>query len=501
MFYEFDPEVVPVALAVGHQRVVYVITNTTTVYALKDTNGDRVANVVQSFQVPSVPIDAVLADSDSLESVVTLHDYYTYEQLVVSNDFNSDGFADAGGQVTVSDYVVTSPRALAVDSRTARIFVAGTDWYTLEDAVYFYQDTSGNKVVDAAFWDIPAPFVAEDSPAESFVSLAFLPQTRDLFILTHLDDGSGARILAARDNLRIPSYFSPSSLTVFSSSVPADAEDIDAIQLDDGTIEVQVVHEGDWNTCEVDDTNADGIADISECFALPDSGLKEAENSDGGAGPGNPQRIFCRVRITQVDYGQQVCDNWTCDSDHSDTWQYFLNAIRQQPVCGGWPSMSRSEYGPDHPGQMNAMADWIPVAPTPPQDVYIWPGATSVWRASVQTYYCHSGFCVTFSFKSNLRFMGEVFEMFDLPNHKKTVAHCGASIWDDQGVDSRDWACAALGPVSLPQNLSFVVANQVDADRECPTCAGEEYPRKETGLLKTRVRPHCWVNDPCPGSP
>ena len=125
---------------------------------------------------------------------------------------------------------------------------------------------------------------------------------------------------------------------------------------------------------------------------------------------------------------------------------------------------------------------------------------TPAWRALAKANYCYPGFCTTFTFKASVRFMGNLFEMFDQPNHEKQAMQCGVGIWHDQGVDSRDWACAALGPVSLPQNLSFMVSNEVNAGRTCPPCE-EDYLREETGLLKTRVRPHCWVNDPCPGSP
>ncbi|MBI4606033.1 MAG: hypothetical protein HY721_29050 [Planctomycetes bacterium] len=323
VFYVFPSGTTPRQLAVAGNRVVYVLVSGTsplnrTIYALKDNNGNGSArdpgDTVQTFLTPSTPIDAVLADaktdeSDAAGQVITLHTGGSpvRERLVLSTDSSVplDGVVDAGAQITVTSSMLQSPKGLAVDSGSARVFVSGTPVAdTTLTAVIFYEDTTGDKLVDGAY---SQRFLDDLKTSENYDSLAFIPQNensvtepQDLLVMSHRPSGAGggARIICARDSGQF--YYAPTSETVFKDLLSPAVKIVDGFKKADGTVRAQVTYDDNWTVSEYDDTSQDCVSDVDlGDFASPDSALAEAQAADEKLpDPPDPPRTMCRVRFS-----------------------------------------------------------------------------------------------------------------------------------------------------------------------------------------------------------
>jgi len=518
VFHTFPAGVTANQLAVGEGRVVYVQANERKIYPLKDTDGNGLADVISPFALPQTldpPLDAVLADSDSGQSVVTLHASNSRETLVISNDAIPDphGMADAGNQRIISSQVLESPRGLAVVAGTGRVFVSGTWAGGLEwTMVVFYEDTEGDKVVNAAQSEY---YIATLHEAESYDSLAFVPETRDLLTLSHPPAG-GSKVLCARDPEDF--YFAPSSETEFVPAIllPSSATIVDGFYrparpeagAPDPLLRVQVTDSDQWRVWEIDDYNLDCSYDLVPLsYVKADVALAEAQETDMELPePPDPPRTFCRLRTdAALPYGLVECVNFGppppgCNTNGTQFLTGTLNTWAMY-ACNDFPPTSSAE------------ASWIPQGPAPPHFVtvdvqpppppgvlvFVWVEGKTDWTVSKVGNCCGEGINCridsTYTLNSLVHFDGLVPPCgFNLPIlNNEVVTVCKETKNGSKGIDTKQ--CAKQ--VGHTQRLRLNMKNRMDVVRvETNHCSfGQD---SESASMKTQIRPRCSVVDPNP---
>lgn len=511
-------EPIPKLLVVAENRVVYIIGTAKTVWALKDTDQNRIANQVRTFPLPAglqIPVDAALAASENGECLITLHRGLlpTLERLVVSKDSDGDGFIDAGGQQVVPVGVAGLPRisgamAIAVDASTARVFVCGTlKSDSTKAAVIFYEDTNGDKRVDApagaAYLTAPNAVVPPSTTADAFDGIVFVPATRSLLTLSHppTEAGGGARIYCATDPADF--YTAPNApvlpQSLFKGGLSSSARFLDAFLLSTGQLRAQVVY-GAFQVGEYEDSNQDCVSDQdSGIFDIADGALMEAAdtNSFGGAGNTNGEGTsICRIQLyDNFDYQITQCDGWStpCNTNGSTQLYRTLFAETTYP-CVAFPATSDAVAGWIEPMPLiTVKGDWFP----PRTDL-----AAIRIDGETHWYFQKGGACCFYHCLVNATFTVKTDVYFDsavpgncnplleaLVNETRPPSCLGADF------DSRTFFtqfCSPQGGHLLPGEFRFGLRNSIHVSRQhqgIDACAGTQ--DSENAEIKTHIRVRC----------
>jgi hypothetical protein len=189
------------SVAVSRTGVIYGITDSISgvVYVLDDNDGDGRADSKVFFQLGREILDAALVDvslpgtSTEAQALVLLHQVNGKEAFTICKDSNGDGYIDATGAVFVQGNMLDNVRGIAVDGRTARIFVSGmriVDNVPVP-AVVYYRDNlcngvtpGGDKRIDAGsgiLYYNESPTAPD--PDYEFPAIHYLPYEKTLYIL------------------------------------------------------------------------------------------------------------------------------------------------------------------------------------------------------------------------------------------------------------------------------------------------------------------------------
>ncbi len=372
-------------LAVAQNGVVYAYAfddTNGTVFVLHDTDRDGDADYSNSFTVGqeigySPIIDAVLVDVSGRDygdqALVTLHEVDGSECLVINVDSDEDGYIEGSSESATPYCYVTegqrldSPRALAVDGRTGRIFVSG--FISSQPVVVFYRDLDGDKLIDpdtdpqnpdsSALYFSDSQISGTD---EEYPGIQYLTDEKTLLVLALKSGISEASIICVKDpeddvfvwdeacrslyfayesgmgDEGKPKYIRGYAFTYSSSSY----------------IRADVTLADRWTTYMLEMPNTENNC----CFENSD--VEMASIAESALRESNQLRLnLCAVTINTRDFVNKLCQNWfsttvqgPCSSqnDSNNEKRYVWGIMDKN--CKNKPEKSEVIMGPDGQGDV-----------------------------------------------------------------------------------------------------------------------------------------------------
>ena len=328
-----DPPYEMRKICASNSMVVYALTDEVLapkVYWFRDTLpsgvGDGVSDQSGSFSLPSMPIDAVLIDTADGQALVTLHDINGTDSLYLWKDNNADGIFDDQQTTLLVSGAVHLPKGLAVDSKTARVFITGQNDFAYS-VVAFYQDTDGDKLVDSAstpaYMDEVGSLSVLQATDLEFLGLHFVADARKLLVLTDDLGQNQARLVAcARD--REDLFTVPASVSLYIDQISEESNAIYAIRLSSGAVRAWVTIQ-DWLVYQLEASDCTVPIGSEFILSLPNSSETAANNA---------AFLLCNVRFTAPGNRQ----GWSILRFDSGTHQeglqkWIVNATKNPGSC------------------------------------------------------------------------------------------------------------------------------------------------------------------------